>query len=205
MNQLVYDEAEMIQSLSHLTTPMRTAFALLAATRIVPAYRRFHSQTGRGDPVALESLIERLWQDIDGDPIPDEELKRATDRALSLVPTEAEGWDEETQPYAEDAAAAVAYAFRARSTDSPQEAAWSARRVYESLDHYVTRITGMSPEEREDELAILSHPLIQAELARQRRDLNDLENSMTGSSRVSMAELRGRSKREAASLFETSQ
>ena len=70
----------------------------------------------------LEMLKDRLWRDIHGDTMTTDEIEVAVDRAMQLVPSEEDGWDDETQPYAEDAAA-LAYALRARLTCDPQEAA----------------------------------------------------------------------------------
>jgi hypothetical protein len=111
MQPVAYDEASNLQLLGRLAAPLRVVFALLCAIRILPLYRRFHSATGRGDPAALEAMAERLWGDIAGAQMSAEELKSAAEHSLSLVPSETDGWDEETQPFAEDAAAALAYAF----------------------------------------------------------------------------------------------
>jgi uncharacterized protein YjaG (DUF416 family) len=199
---LVYDEGFNVQLLKQLPTPLRVGFALLCALRILPRYRRFHSVTGRGDPVALEAIVERLWKDLCGDKMSDDELKRTAERCLALVPSEEDGWDEVTQPLAEDAAAAVAYAVRGRMTGEPQEAAWAARRVYESIDRYVFAMTGLSQGDPNDELTVLSHPLVQAELARQQRDLEDLRRfTSSGFSQSDLRQLRDRSQSESASFL----
>lgn len=96
-------------------------------------------------------------------------VRAALDEAERLVPSEDDGWDEPTQPYAEDAAAALVYAIRARLTGHAQEGAWAGRRAYEAVDHYVRNVMQV-----EDETTILSHPVVQAELSRQRRDLLEL-------------------------------
>jgi hypothetical protein len=98
-------------------------------------------------------------------------------RAAQLIPPEDDGWDDVERAYAEDAAAALGYAFRARMTGDPQEAAWASRRAYEAIDHFVQ---GKSSGTTLDDAAILSHPLVQSELARQERDLNDLAAMTTG-------------------------
>jgi hypothetical protein len=129
MTLLIYDEAANIERLKILPLRLRVSFALLTALRILPAYARFHARTGRGDPAALQVLAERLWRDVNGEPMAEYELQQALDLAMTLVPSEEDGWDQQTQPYAEDAAAAIAYALRARLRDDPREAAWAARRA----------------------------------------------------------------------------
>jgi hypothetical protein len=122
---------------------------------------------------------------------------------IGLVPSEDDGWDEETQPYAEDAAAALAYAVRARLSGSAQDASWAARRVYEAIDHYVTATSGLSVNSPEAEVKILSDARIQAELARQTRDLEELaELSKRAAGNEDLREKRGRSEREADNFFD---
>lgn len=200
---LKYDEADIVQKLRQLPVRLRALFALLCALRVLPSYARFHSRTGRGDPLALQALSERLWQDLTGNTMAASELQLAVDSALRLVPAEDDGWDEETQPYAEDAAAALAYALRARLNGDPQEAAWSARRVYEAADHFALANSGESSSRPVDEVAALSHAGVQSELARQQRDLRDLAEVAAGETAADarLDELRKRSQQEAATFF----
>lgn len=199
-----YNEVRNVDVLKRLPSHLCVVFALLCAFRLLPAYQRFHSRTGRGDPGALDTMVESLWGDCIGKTLEDEEVRKCSEHCLGLVPDEDEGWDEETQPYAEDAAAAVVYAYRSRLTGDPQEAAWAARRIYESLDRYVQRITEISLDDHDAEREILSHPVMQAELARQERDLADLVGLAKLDDNVitSLRELRERSEREAGIIFD---
>jgi len=130
-----------------------------------------------------------------------DEIEVAVDRAMQLVPSEEDGWDDETQPYAEDAAAALAYALRARLTCDPQEAAWECRRVYEAADHFAT--TGLPIGGSEAERAVGRHSVVQAELCRQRRDLNELSGLVNSAIQNSQIDkMRRRSEQEAQSFFE---
>jgi uncharacterized protein YjaG (DUF416 family) len=205
MQVLRYNEAANTETLERLPAQLRVAFALLCAIRILPSYERFHSRTGRGDPGALNALSDRLWQDITGDPMTEAEVQLAIDRATRLVPTEDNGWDQETQPYAEDAAAALTYALRTRLTGDAQEAAWASRRVYESADHFVIALTGITPDTSSQELEVMTHPVVQNELARQRRDLReltDLAALVPHDARV--MQMRRRSEEESLAFFRAS-
>jgi hypothetical protein len=46
--------------------------------------------------------------------------------------------------------------------------------VHEALDHYVVAQEGIDTNQDDAEARVLSHPLIQAELLRQQRDLTEL-------------------------------
>ncbi len=204
MNILSHDEAADTELLNRLPERVRTLFAFLCALRIRPAYLRFWRKTGRGDPATLRSLSERLWRDLLGEQMTRDEAQAAVDRAMELVPSEEDGWDDETQPYAEDAAAALAYAFRARLTGDAREAVWAGRRVYEAADHFARAVVARtSLITLNDEMAIRSHPLVQAELARQQRDLRELaELDKAGCLDLRLPEMRERSNRESDALFQ---
>ena len=53
-------------------------------------------------------------------------------------------------------------------------AAWAARRAYEALDHLVQDRFAINSGTAEGETRVLEHPLVQAELHRQERDLDCL-------------------------------
>ena len=115
---------------------------------------------------------------------------------MKLIPQEEEGpWIPE-QADAEDAGAAVAYALRCRQNGRGQEAAWSARRAYEALDRYVINREDIDVNVPGAETQVLAHPLVQAELTRQLRDLQDLATGPDTALR-----LQARAATEGASFF----
>jgi hypothetical protein len=119
---------------------------------------------------------------------------------MCLIPSEDEGvWIQE-QAAAEDAGAAVAYALRCRQNGRSQEAAWSARRSYEALDHYVATQENIDMDIPGAEARVLAHPLVQAELAHQRRDLDDLANVDEPSRMRATERLRRRAEMEGSSF-----
>jgi uncharacterized protein YjaG (DUF416 family) len=196
-----YDEEANIRKLSDVGVRSRVLFALLCALRVLPMYRQFHDSTGRGNPDQLEALLERLWNDVTGQEMGAAELQVALDTCMHLIPREDEGWDGETQAYAEDAAAALAYALRARLSGDPREAALAGRRVYEAVDYFLNSTGGLPLDASEE--VILSHPLIQAELQRQQRDLDEIaQMARTEFSPSRLREMRERSKGEAEILTE---
>jgi uncharacterized protein YjaG (DUF416 family) len=189
-----YDEKATLRKLKELTPRSRTAFALAVATRLLPGYHRFHLKTGRGDSALLEALIEKLWMDIShlrqmklGD------LEASAAQALACVPGEESGWDQETQAYAEDAASALAYAYRARLTGNPQEAAWATRCALETVEFFM----------EQQSIAAGDFQLVRAELDRQARDILDLETwEMREFDSELLRELRARSERDAARVLQ---
>lgn len=195
MSYIRYDEGEIIHKLDQLEPRAKVAFAAACAERQIPGYIVFSQQTGRGDPHSLIDILERVWRDGLGDKMSEDEVQRELDRCMALIPQENEGpWVNE-QAYAEDAASAVAYALRARSTGESQEAAYAARVAYEALDHHVINRLGI-----EDDGHVLAHPVVQAELARQHRDLDELLGANADLADL-LARLRDRASAEAAIFF----
>lgn len=166
---LIYDEASQVRELTKLSSRLRAVFALACALRMVPAYGRFQSKTGIGDSAALKSLADALTEDLASEPNRREVVDEMLRRCMNLIPSEDASWDEETQPYAEDAAAALAYAFRTRLNQSAQEAAFAGRRAYEAVEHYAAALSADRPTGSPSSRAV-----VQLELVRQRRDLQDL-------------------------------
>lgn len=198
MDLLRYNEHELLLALEGLPAHLRVAFAALCAERLMPAYLTFSRKTGRGKPRVLVANLERLWRDIEGSEIAAEEIVMKTNESMALVPDEDDSpWVEE-QACAEDAAAALAYAFRTRHTGRSQEAVWAARRAYEALARYASNREHIDMDKPCAEEVVASHPLVQAELARQRRDLDDLAMAAgTGDLDAKLAALRERAKLDA--------
>lgn len=184
---LRYDEDRLLARLERLPPPFRAAFAAACAERLLPAYAGFFARTGRGAPLSLADALERLWLDLEGDSMSTYELQKELSRATALITDEDEddwvpGWAQ-----ADDAAAAVAYAVRCRQGGQAQDAAWAARRAYEALDHLLRHREdiGLGDPSAAAQMPAnlgalaevewaLAHPIVQAELARQRRDLDEL-------------------------------
>jgi uncharacterized protein YjaG (DUF416 family) len=193
-----FDEMALAAALDRLPEPHRTVFAAACAERLMPAYDAFATRSGRGDPKALSDILARLWDDLAGNAMTSAQLQSLIDDCMKLIPREDEvPWVPE-QPAAEDAGAAVAYALRCRQNGRGQEAAWSARRSYEAQDHCVINREGINVNVQGSESRVAAHPAVQVELARQRRDLDDLSN--TGDPRDAAARLRARAKTESMSF-----
>ncbi len=192
---LHYKEADLVRALARVAVRLRVAFAAACAERLLPAYEDFCKRARRGDQTALSGILKRVWEHLLSQEMTAEQIRTELNRCMALIPGEDdEPWVDE-QAYAEDAASAVAYTLRALESREPQEAAWAARRAYEAADHYVTHRIGI-----EGELQVLAHPIVQAELARQRRDLDELR--WAGQEPTGLIDrLRDRARTEASTFF----
>jgi hypothetical protein len=198
---LSFDEAALAAALAAFDTRHRAAFAAACAERLLPAYRKLKAVRQHLDPAALEQALARLWDDLVGTiPVRAEELDQLIHHSEFLVPNP-EPWTRQL-PYAENAAAAVYYALRCRRSGDPHEAVRTARQAYEALDTYVTDELDPSLDLNapDGEERVIRHPLLQAELTRQRQDLLVLQ--ATDAERdVLIAGLRTRAQQAAVVLF----
>jgi hypothetical protein len=71
----------------------------------------------------------------------------------------------------------LAYALRCRRNGVVQEAIWAARRACDALDEYIMNHDNIDTNVSGGEECILNHPLMQKELSRQARDLEELHEA----------------------------
>jgi uncharacterized protein YjaG (DUF416 family) len=173
MVTLRFEESQLGAQLCRLPREHRAAFAAACAERVFPAYVRFSQEAGKGDPETLRAALGHLWDDLTGDPVSELELDATAKKCLALVPKEdVDPWVD-SLPGAQDAVIALVHALEARWKTSSREAMWSARCAYDALDRFV-RFDDSGVVVTANEERVLEHPLIQAELVRQRRDLDEL-------------------------------
>lgn len=170
---LMYNEADLAEQLGKLSATVRPAFAAACAQRMAQSYSRYAVRSKKGDSETLNQILALLWNDLNGHPMSDSELEAQIEASMALIPEDEDEWILE-QGAAEDAAAALTYALRCRRNGLVQEAIWAARRAYDALDEYIINHENINTNVKGGEERILNHPLMQAELSRQARDLDDL-------------------------------
>ncbi|MCY3001214.1 MAG: DUF416 family protein [Planctomycetota bacterium] len=172
---LKFDEAALTSQLSQLSRKLRVIFAAACAERLAPAYRCFVSADGANHPNELERALQDVWDNPERTTSAyDSEEK--IDALIELIPQEenVEAPRSQAASNAESAGTAIVYALRTRLIGGPREAVWAARAAYEALDNFIINTEGISITTAEGESRVLMHPLLQAELRRQRRDLDEL-------------------------------
>jgi len=196
LGPLKFNESDLTEQLSKLPAMVRPAFAAACAQRMAQAYSVFAIRSNNeGDAEALNQVLASLWNDLNGHPMSDAELEVQIEAGLALIPQEEDEWIPE-QAAAEDAAAALTYALRCRRNGSIEEAVWAAGRAYDALDNYVINRENIDTNAPGGEDRVVNHPLVQTELSRQARDLNDLRKG-----EITIEQLRQRSTAEAADFL----
>jgi len=201
MDNLIYDEQRLFGELNRLPAHLRVAFAAACAERLFPAYEHYWEQSRNKSEHDLTSLLERLWLDLRSNALEDSEIDEAIEKCMSVVERLNDGDWIEGQAAADGAASALCYALRCRKTGETQEAAWAARRLYEVLDDFVINGEHIDTNQPGAESRVLAHPLIQAELARQRLDLEELLGADEASIPGTVIRLQERAKAEAHLFF----
>ncbi|WP_230959198.1 DUF416 family protein [Burkholderia stagnalis] len=113
----------------------------------------------------------QLWNTLSTDAVDRITWISALDEVMGLLPEENDDWVI-CHALADDALSSLAYAVRALLGPEPQEVAWAARRAYEAVDQAAIRTLGVQPGQPDTEITIKSHPFVQREISRQRRDFD---------------------------------
>jgi hypothetical protein len=169
------DERALLRRLSRLDRCGRTAFAAACAERLLPLFASYTRSEGRPvDSSRLAEVLAASWAAAAGQ---GDVSRDAADLAESLVPSDESGWTDQTA-FAQNAAAAVAYAARTWRADSAQDATWAARQVYEMADYAVGRdAPPVAPDQAGVESAILRSDLVQRAFAEIAGALDAVEGS----------------------------
>jgi uncharacterized protein YjaG (DUF416 family) len=201
MSLLQFSRIDLVKKLDRLPMPRRLIFAATCAERLLPAYFTAWDLTGKGDPEMLARSLARPWDDIAGEPMTENEVQVNIDICMDLVPQDYhEPWFVE-QASAEDASVALVYALTCRQSGDSQDAMWSAERAYNALDHFVVNRDNVDLNALGAEGRIVADPLIQAELARQRRDVDELLRVGDEDVQQIAARFRDRAKAESKIFF----
>ncbi len=176
MTYRTFDLARLLRPLRALPVRSRAAFAAACAERLAPAYAAWRRRTGRVD--ASQEILDRLWAG-----------ERPIVECSALIPGDDEPFLDE-RPYAVHAMSALACAVRA--FEDLAEAVRAAEHARAAAAHHVSHRLGLG------DAAVSSHIVVQAELARQERDLEDL------AANGELARLRERAREDAAAFFEDS-
>ncbi len=198
---------EIASEVSGLSTGFwgRLAFAAACAERIFPFYLRYRNLKNLDIDFGMDpyiSALDYIWICVGEMDFEEHKARQLLMVCEDVLPNEDEAWGTGC-PYADDATAAVLYCLRFMLSGDQQEAIWAANRAYEVADNFVVNRTDHNIISRANELEILHHPIIQNELSRQLRDLQELHFSSTEINAFQSLchNLRQRAKKEAVTFL----
>ena len=167
-----YDEAALVQALSLLTSIRQVCFAAASATRQLSMFERLGGRLAWQHKAGAREVTAALWKAIQSPATGNEDWQRQLDLVMSWIPDEDDPEFSIEHVFADHAVATVAYAIRCLISGDPQDAGWAARRAYEAADQAAIRAAGVEFGVTPDaERIVLSHPIVQRELGRQKEDL----------------------------------
>lgn len=173
MELLKFDQKLLLADIERLPVPFRVLFAAVSAERQFPQYTGY-SLTRKEDAEALRAILNRLWHDLEAEPMGKQKLQQCITLTESLILDENELPFVGEREWAGNAVVALYHALRCRRSGEAKEAMWSALRATDGILHFTRgqkKYPRMVPGEFDK---MMSHPLIQAEMRRQRRDLDEL-------------------------------
>lgn len=184
---LTFDEPALVLRLSRLSARGLVAFASGCAARLAPAYEVLQRALRGPAPDLVAKSLEHLWNFASHGTQSD--WASMADRLIDLIPDEDSG-PSFAHAVIDDALAATAYAARAAREHHPQDAAWSARRLYDAVDRFAMRRLGATSLTVAIEAQLLRNEFVQAELKRQARDLLILESATSDTVAAAIDEVR---------------
>jgi uncharacterized protein YjaG (DUF416 family) len=169
--------AESVQAAIEGLPPQgRLAFLLSCAERLFPNYVAFFNRHGWGDPTALREALDLGWKALSGSQIGEREIQEGLHRCEAATP-DTEEFGSPLGSAALDAAVSCALVLELLLQNRPEKVLEGASLARDSVDMYVQDSEGMDADDPLREQRIIGHPLMQEELARQKRDLALLQQT----------------------------
>lgn len=199
---LNYDETHLVQEIEKLTPQLRVAFAAACATRLLPAYLAYSGRHEIGSPDTLRAALDATWR-FAREGVLTFDPEQEFERCAALVPRDDD--DEcvnEGFAYAGYAAESVAYAVGVATSGNARRAMLAANCNYDVLDNHLSYELDIDFNvNRPAAIAtVLGHPLMQAEFARQQRDLRELAAAGSDATAV-VLRVQARAVEEARAFF----
>jgi RHS repeat-associated protein len=192
MSILTFDHDQLLAQISRLTPSCKLALCAASAEPLIGFYEQFWHLRGEG-PSAFRKYLDAIWDYLEKGP---DQSGPAAEEMLTTAQRNVPDEDEiPADSYAQESALAVTYALDVWVTSRNDMVLACLEQCYNVADNFVlntTVLTDMISED--DELAVLAHPVVQAELARQQRDLTRCRNLVDGQWEGLVASLRAEAK-----------
>ena len=192
MMELVYNEVGMQRVIAALETHQRLAFGAACCERSLPNYLAFSKEVGWGSMAPLRKALEITWLACEGMHPPDELVREVLVGCEAVIP-ESEDFESLYTSSALDAAVSVCGLLDFLLTGDSDHVVSAARHSTDSIDLIVQERASMDPQDPDLEYKILVHPLMQQELRRQQRDLEDVSKLRQGPGAFSFLKTRAQS------------
>ena len=168
-----FDEEALLTRVKTLGPQQRLAYLLSVGERLKGNYVAFKKATKWGDVGALEAALGLGWTALAGTPATERALDAGVSRCESAQP-DADDHDSNLVAAALDAASCCGLVLELLRENDPETVVDGASLARDTIDQYVQAKDDLDPSDAEFEERILGHALMQAELKRQREDVEAL-------------------------------
>lgn len=169
--------------ISHLPKEAHLAFLLSLAERLLLNYVAFSREERWGDAQALRAAVDLGWTALKGADMDEATITRALTSCEAVTP-DTENFKSQFASAALDAAVTAALVLEFIKHSDSEKVIEAASLAHDTVDMFVQEREDWDPQDPDLERKILSHPLMQRELRRQREDLDFLEGMDWRSARV---------------------
>jgi hypothetical protein len=169
-----FNSSTLKERLKRLDTKRQLTFGVLCCERLLPNYLAFQKDSGWGDVAPVRQALDYVWAFLCGQQLDPQEIKKSIELCESAAPNS----DDFVSLYvtsAQDACFAVCGLLDYLLESDVDKIVQAATYATDSVDLYVQEIENMTPNDPQLEKKILSHRLMQRELAQQEEDLKAIE------------------------------
>ena len=170
----VFSANSLREKLIKLDANQQLAFGAICCERLLPNYKAFQQDVGWGDFLPVRKALDFLWTVLKGGSTTPEEIKSITAYCEAVVP-DSEDFESPYVSLAQDGCFAVCSLLDYLLENDVDRVVQAATYATDSVDFYVQEIESMAPNDPELEQKILSHNLMQRELAQQEENLKAVE------------------------------
>ena len=171
-----FDSEALKKRLTTLVSKQQLAFGSVCCERLLPNYIMFQKDTGWGDIVPVRKGLDFVWASLKGESASAQEIKTLIASCESAAP-DSENFESLYVTSAQDACFSVCCLLEYLYESDIDEIVQIAEYATDSVDLYVQEIENMVSNDPKLELKILTHHLMQRELAEQEENLKAIEQA----------------------------
>jgi uncharacterized protein len=175
MVEPAFDEERLMIALLKLESRKRIVFGAACCERMLHNYQRFMEDARWGDFDSLRLAVDAIWRRGGGQLTEPFELRGFLAKCEEGAP-HSENFDSLYTTLAQDAVFAVCNAIDFLLGEEIESIVSVGRYSTDSVDFFVQEQEAMLSQDPDLEDKILKHPLMQQELLRQKRDLEELQS-----------------------------
>lgn len=178
----------LMERLIRLDNKRQLAFGAVCCERLLPNYLAFQKNAGWGNIDPIRKALDYVWWSLSNQPPSSQEIKNMIASCESAAP-DSEDFDSLYVTSAQDVCFAVCGLLDYLLEGDVGKVVQAATYATDSVDLYVQEIENMAPDDPQLERRILTHRLMQRELAQQEQDLKAIEQAPS-LSQVFLAQLK---------------